>query len=226
MTDTHIKYLEQFVPLAGASVIDVDGGHETFLRQLLRRKARVTSVRSAPPAKAAKGLDILAGKPDALPLADGDADLVVYLMRFHHVGADLHRRALAEASRVLRPGGRLHVVEPFSEGSYFDLMKHLDDQTELRAKALSALAEAGAVGLRPMIAGTYIHVERFAHFDDFRTRAIVGHPVRERAFAIHERAVREAFTNHGIVEDDGKVLFRQLCRMYHFSRKLDADQAA
>ena len=51
------------------------------------------------------------GTAEALPFADGSFDLVTAYSVFHHL-AD-HRPALAEAARVLRPGGMLYVdLEP------------------------------------------------------------------------------------------------------------------
>jgi SAM-dependent methyltransferase len=50
----------------------------------------------------------LAGK---LPLADGGYDRVAMSLLLHHLDADGKHAALAEAHRVLRPGGRLHIAD-------------------------------------------------------------------------------------------------------------------
>ena len=51
------------------------------------------------------------GTATALPLAGASADRVVMSLLLHHLGADAKRAALAEAVRVLRPGGRLHIAD-------------------------------------------------------------------------------------------------------------------
>ena len=51
------------------------------------------------------------GTATALPLPGSSADRVVMSLLLHHLGADAKRAALAEAVRVLRPGGRLHVAD-------------------------------------------------------------------------------------------------------------------
>jgi ubiquinone/menaquinone biosynthesis C-methylase UbiE len=51
------------------------------------------------------------GLADGLPLADRSCDRVVMSLLLHHLGADGKRAALAEAQRVLRDGGRLHIAD-------------------------------------------------------------------------------------------------------------------
>ena len=51
------------------------------------------------------------GYAQELPYADGSFDRVLSSMMLHHLEADVKAAALAEAFRVLRPGGSLHVVD-------------------------------------------------------------------------------------------------------------------
>lgn len=62
---------------------------------------------------AAAGLDVRfdAGDAGRLPHADGAFDRVMSSLVFHHLGPEMKRRAAAEAFRVLRPGGELHVAD-------------------------------------------------------------------------------------------------------------------
>src|SRR4029079_10286060 len=57
---------------------------------------------------AAKGLATLEGDAQALPLPDQSADAVMLVSMLHHV--EEPARALAEAKRILRPGGRLALM--------------------------------------------------------------------------------------------------------------------
>lgn len=52
-------------------------------------------------------VSVAVGSAASLPLVDACADAVVSNYCFHHLDADGKRMALAEAYRVLRPGGRL-----------------------------------------------------------------------------------------------------------------------
>jgi len=51
------------------------------------------------------------GMADHLPFDDGSFDRVVTSLLLHHLQPPVKRAALAEARRVLRPGGRLHVAD-------------------------------------------------------------------------------------------------------------------
>jgi len=51
------------------------------------------------------------GLADDLKLAAACTDAVVMSLVLHHLGPDAKRRALAEAVRVLRPDGRLYIVD-------------------------------------------------------------------------------------------------------------------
>jgi SAM-dependent methyltransferase len=51
------------------------------------------------------------GLATALPLPGAGADRVVMSLLLHHLDAAGKRTALAEAARILRPGGRLHVAD-------------------------------------------------------------------------------------------------------------------
>jgi ubiquinone/menaquinone biosynthesis C-methylase UbiE len=51
------------------------------------------------------------GYAQQLPYADGEFDRVLSSMMLHHLDNDVKPAAAAEVFRVLRPGGRLHVVD-------------------------------------------------------------------------------------------------------------------
>jgi len=57
---------------------------------------------------AAKGLEAVAGDAQRLPLADASVDAAMLVSMLHHV--ENPAAAIAEAQRVLRPGGRLALM--------------------------------------------------------------------------------------------------------------------
>ncbi|HET6510310.1 MAG TPA: class I SAM-dependent methyltransferase [Baekduia sp.] len=79
-------------------------------RALAIARRRAPAPASAASAKAA---DIAwrPGRAEALPLPDATQDAVVTALVLHHLPTDAKRAALAEARRVLRPGGLLLVAD-------------------------------------------------------------------------------------------------------------------
>jgi ubiquinone/menaquinone biosynthesis C-methylase UbiE len=64
------------------------------------------------------------GLAETLPFPDESFDVLTSVYLLHEVPDDIRRRILAEAARVLRPGGRLILVDSLQLGDrpYFDIM--------------------------------------------------------------------------------------------------------
>jgi ubiquinone/menaquinone biosynthesis C-methylase UbiE len=69
------------------------------------------AVASQKAAQAGLDIDYRVAAVEALPFAESTFDVVVSSLMMHHLPADLKPRALAEIRRVLKPGGRLVIVD-------------------------------------------------------------------------------------------------------------------
>jgi ubiquinone/menaquinone biosynthesis C-methylase UbiE len=134
---------------SGGCVVDVGCGTGTLAIALARDGADVVGVDGDAEvlalARAKPGADAVQwrkGLATALPLAGASADRVVMSLLLHHLDAGAKRAALAEAARVLRPGGRLHVA---------DWGRPRDALTRAGAWALTRVD--GPEGLREHLAG-------------------------------------------------------------------------
>ncbi|MHA6784439.1 class I SAM-dependent methyltransferase [Pseudonocardia saturnea] len=112
-------------PWAGADVVDVGCGDGFHLPVLAVEAASVIGVEPHPPLvrrARRRGLTVLQGGAAALPLPDASVDLV-HARTAYFFGAGCEP-GLAEADRVLRPGGALAIVDlDATVGPYGDWMR-------------------------------------------------------------------------------------------------------
>lgn len=119
--DARFRYcsVDELVGLLGAhgdqQLLDVGSGTGFYTRELARRVGAVCAVDLQPAMHEyhretglADGVSLVTGVADALPFRDAVFDAAISTVTFHEfVGPD----ALAELERVVRPGGRLVVVD-------------------------------------------------------------------------------------------------------------------
>lgn len=136
----------------GDHVVDVGCGPGTAARTAARRGATVTGIDPAPvmlslARRLAAGrarITWTEGAAESLPLPDGAATVVWSLATVHH-WPDLER-GLAEAHRVLAPGGRWLAIERRTRPGATGLASH--GWTEAQADAFAGLCRtAGFVGV-------------------------------------------------------------------------------
>ncbi|HEX6910660.1 MAG TPA: class I SAM-dependent methyltransferase [Longimicrobium sp.] len=134
-TGSLLVLLKQGQP--GAEVVGLDPDPAALA--IARRKAT----------RAGVALQLDEGFADALPYGNGTFDRVVSSFMFHHLSREVKEAALREARRVLRPGGRVHMVDfagPGSAGRGF-LARRIHANTHLRDndedRVLAFLRDAG-----------------------------------------------------------------------------------
>lgn len=216
----HLDVLDRLVDIDGKFVVDVGSGDGAFTQALAERGARVLAIepdeRHVPPDLPAALTDRITFKcagGEAIPLADGEADGVIFNRSLHHVPGHLMDQALKEARRVLNPrDGFLYVAEPDMAGGWSQLLKPFHDETEVRAQALEALDRASS----SLFADVHEYWYSFSvRFDDFQ--AFATHPLMTILNVAPEdldtHAVRSVF--EGGRADDGYA-FSQAMRLRVF----------
>lgn len=104
----------------GVRIVDIGAGTGSFAIRVsgLEPSAKVVGVdtdaevlRLAQAKPGAGAVTWKRGGASLLPLPDESCDRAVMSLVLHHLDAPGKREALAEAHRVLRPGGRLHIAD-------------------------------------------------------------------------------------------------------------------
>jgi SAM-dependent methyltransferase len=189
---TGTDVLAELVPLAGRRVIDVGSGSGELVRWLRSNGADVTGVecgevmlRLAHEADPGHPDAYLEGVAQALPLPDDSADVVIFSYSLHHVPAEHHDDALGEAARVLRDDGVLYVVEPVAAGPGHEVIRIIDDETEVRALAQAALGRAPAAGFEPVLTTGFVSRMRQPSAEALASRVVGIDPTRAARMAEH-----------------------------------------
>jgi ubiquinone/menaquinone biosynthesis C-methylase UbiE len=166
-------FREHLVQLArvetGESVLDIGCGTGSLALAAARRvgpAGAVHGVDASPEmiARAGKkarkaGLDVTftTGVVEALPFPAGQFDAVLSTLMLHHLPRDARRQCAPEVRRVLKPCGRVLVVDfgrPGRKGLIDHFHRHgrvdVNDIVTLLSDAGFEIAESGAVGVRDL----------------------------------------------------------------------------
>ncbi len=220
----HLDHLTSLIDLEGLSVVDVGAGDGKFARAFARRGAGVTGIEiddeKVEIAKQAAHPDvrILLGWGEDLPLDDQAIDLVCFMFSFHHVPEQLQDEALGEVFRVLKPGGRLHVVDPRPGGQMSQVLAPLDDETEVRTKSqarLDVLAEKGRFSLLSKV--DYAIRRATPNFESYLEGMIAVDPRRAEKLPMVRAEMQSIFERVGKRTVEG-IFLEEPCVAYHFKK--------
>ncbi len=218
------EIIEQEIVLKGLAVVDVGCGSGGLVRWMAAKGARVTGVEcqsrlvSDAGSKAPVSDEIyLEGVGQALPVANASADLIVFSYSLHHVPAQYMLDALREARRVLNPGGTVLTIEPVADGDYFEVMRLIDDETEVRRLAYEALKDTQSHGLKLEAEHGYFTSHLFADDDDMVRALIEVDPARREPIDRYRSELKKRFYRYGTKTTDG-YCFKMEIRSNQLSR--------
>ena len=147
----HTEVLAEAVTFAGRRVLEVGCGDGRLLGWLAGKAALAVGLDpdsaqlARATASAGAGL-LVRATGERLPFATAAFDLALLFNSLHHVPADRQSTALAEAARVLRPGGRLLVLAPNYAAARSVLAKAIGLGSGNRGAATAAKMDLGEQG--------------------------------------------------------------------------------
>ena len=202
--------LNEVLDLKGRQVVDIGSGAGEMVRYMTRQGARVTGLecgelqlqkaRSFP----AEGGEVyLEGVGQQQPFDDDSFDVVTFFNSLHHVPPEHMAEALAEAARVVKPGGTVYVGEPIASGRGFELNAPIDDETSVRSAAYKVIQDAATHGLRQVREIFYDTVYHYENFAAFKDKMIRIDPSRRAPFEAIEADLLANFERLGIADEEG-----------------------
>ena len=224
----HIEYLNSVCNLGNRKIVDVGAGDGTFAREMCEAGGAVTGI-EIDPAKVERARGnlpadarMLEGTAQQLPIEAGSVDLVCFFFSFHHVPMDVQDQALNEVVRVLKPGGRLHVVEPQPFGGMFDAVKLVEDETEVRTNSHAIMNGLGSKGQFKLLEQKeYVLTRQYANFEAFLDRMIRTDPARLAQLPDVRDEMERIFHSNAPDADGVPVNRPALCRLSFWYGRLN-----
>lgn len=205
----HTAVMRNTLPLKGQRILDVGCGSGGLVRFMTREGARVTGLDSsenqlkrANAAAPAGDECYLSGVGQDLPFDDGSFDAVVFFNSLHHVPSSDQAAALTEALRVLKSGGEIYILEPVAEGAFFEMMRPIEDETDVRASAYEAIqATANTSSISEHRELSYNAPLSYKSFDACRGEMIAVDETRRPLVEAQSEKLRRAFESAASIED-------------------------
>jgi ubiquinone/menaquinone biosynthesis C-methylase UbiE len=187
------EQLASALELRGKTVADIGCGDGAFVRKLASAGAEAIGIEVSEDAVAeARRRDpehrYELGFAQQLPLEDASVDLATLMLSLHHVPEPAS--AFPELARVVRE--HVWIAEPLAHGDFFELLRPVDDETEVRALAQRAIAEQ--TQFERVRTAEYEVTLRIPAFEALRDRMLAADPSRATRFARLESDLRERFT--------------------------------
>ncbi len=75
-------------------------------------------------------------------------DLIFFFNSFHHIPEEIMHNALLQCSKSMKNNSIICIVEPLAQGSFFQFMKDIDDETKVRSAAYNSIIDCNKVNLK------------------------------------------------------------------------------
>jgi len=222
----HSDVMRDYLPQAGRRILDVGCGTGALVRLFARNGAEAIgidplkqAIERAEAADNPPGASFLLAGGESLPFPDEDFDVVCFFNSLHHIPTAAMPEALLEALRVTQTEGLIYVLEPIAQGPYFELVRPIDDETQVRQEAMEALdAFATNPAVRALEEIVYDAPVRYKAFAEWEASMLSVNPTRKAKLDEMHDQLSEQFESSADRDEDGNFLFRQPARLNLFAK--------
>jgi ubiquinone/menaquinone biosynthesis C-methylase UbiE len=207
---SNIDILFDTLDFKGKRVVDVGCGDGELAHRVASAGGKVTGIDPNPKrlGRARESADedetFLQGVGEQMPYIDASQDIVIFFNSLHHVPVEGMDAALLEAARILKPFGILYISEPMAAGSFYEAMKPIHDESEVRVKALEAIRRAVEKGVFREEDEKINEVVRFVEsFETYCQRMIDVNPAREVMVTAKKEDILVRFLAHARKTEKG-----------------------
>jgi len=144
LNDNFLERINAGINLQDKHVLEIGCGNgaksvrlATMCSRLSAIDPEVAAIATAKESYAAGNLDYAIGRAEDLKFSSRSFDVVIFSLSLRHVPIEKMSKALMEASRVTKQGGRVVILEPDFIGTFFDaeLLFGASDSDERKEKA-------------------------------------------------------------------------------------------
>ena len=191
------------------NILDVGCGDGRHSRDIATGgKGRTVLALDVDQVQNSKNLDIISvpnlkfafGGAEDIPSGNAIFDVVFFFKSLHRVPMEFMGKAMQEIYRVLKPGGRVYISEPFHDGGdLMEMVRLFHNEQKVQERAFEAICDAVKQGLfepaENMFFNTPLTYSTYQDFED--THIKVSSRVRPEVRAAAKRHFASHFSRKG-----------------------------
>lgn len=144
-------FFQRHIP-EGSSVLEVAAGHCEFINHVAAGRRIAADINPDTARHAAPGVEVVIAPSDAMTgIIDGSVDVIFISNFFEHLSRVAIASTVRECHRILRPGGRLLILQPNYRYCARDYWMFFDHVTPVDDRALVELLELTGFRMRLVI---------------------------------------------------------------------------
>ena len=180
------KILSKKIDFEGKVILDIGCGNGWFSVWSLNKGAK--DVFAIDPIKqqiemartnSKDNINFKVGLAEDLPFENNKFDLIFFFNSLHHINLEMIKKALNEGRRVTKETGVMFIIEPLSAGTFNEILKLVDDESNVRATAYCEISDFTQNTLNSNEEIFYEEKKEFNRFSEFSNLLLSADPKRK-----------------------------------------------